>query len=265
MVALVAWAASGCVANTSAFDAGQPDSRASYSGTRAADGELLQRHLEAGVGYLRNRDYARARDKLNRALEIDPESVPVHTAVGLLFQLEGEAALAERHFNTAIRHGEAGGKRHDEALTQAHNNYGAFLFSLHRYDEAVAQLTIAAGNQFYMNRASVFENLGVAHARAGEPEGAVAALTRAIRLNPEQPRALLELAEIRFDEQDYAEAGELYHRHTQVTAHSPASLWLCIRVSAALGHLDEAASCELALKNLYPASEEFNLYREADL
>lgn len=217
--------------------------------------EILQKQLELGIGYLRNGDYQRAKDRLNRALEIDPRSATVHTTFGLVFQLEGELELAERYFKSAIRH--------DPDLTQARNNYGAFLFAQKRYQEAIEQLSRASENRFYVNRASVFENLGVAYATVGDMEGADFAFGRAVQLNPEQPRALLELAEIRFDQRNYVESRDYYRRHTLVARQSPRSLWLCIRVARIFRNADEEASCELVLKNIYPASEEFRKYQES--
>ena len=52
------------------------------------ENELLQRQMDLAVGYLRNRDYARAKEKLNRALEINPKYSPAHATYGLLFQAE---------------------------------------------------------------------------------------------------------------------------------------------------------------------------------
>ncbi len=222
---------------------------------RVDQNEVLQKQLELGVGYLRNGEYQRAKEKLTRALEIDPKSATAHTTFGLVFQLEGEPELAEQYFKTAIRL--------DSQLTQARNNYGAFLFAEKRYHEAVEQLSAASENRFYPNRAVVFENLGVAYRRIGDMEGADYAFGRAVQLNPDQARALLELAEIRFDQQNYVQSRDFYRRHTLVARQSPRSLWLCIRVARIFRDEDEEASCELVLKNIYPASEEYRMYQES--
>ncbi len=217
--------------------------------------DVVQRQLDLGVGYLRNRDYQRAKEKLNRALELDPKSAVVHTTFGLLFQLEGEEELAEKYFKEAIKL--------DPLLAQARNNYGAFLFSQQRYPEAIEQLKAAVDDRFYPNRASVFENLGVAYMRTGNLPAAEASFTRAIQLNPDQSRALLELGEIRFEEKNFTVARDLYRSHMRTGRHSAKSLWLCIRLSRIFNNTDEEASCSLALKNIYPATEEYRLYQDA--
>lgn len=213
----------------------------------------LRKQIELGVGYLKKGDYRRAKDKLDRALEIDPGSGEAHTTLGLLFQLEGEYELAEHYFKAALSH--------EPGLTRARNNYAAFLFSRQRYEEAVDQLTTASEDRFYVNRVAVFENLGVAYRHLGDTTGAEQAFLKATRLDPKQPRALLELAEIRSGQGNHVEARDLYRRHLEVARHSSKSLWLCIRLSRVFRDKDEEASCGLALENIHPASPEYKEYK----
>ena len=217
--------------------------------------EIVQRQLDLGVGYLRNGEYTRAKEKLNRALELDPKNAVVHQTFGLLFQLEGENELAEDHFKQAIRY--------DPNSAQSRNSYGAFLFSQQRYHEAVEQLAIASENRFYANRAAVFENLGVAYARINDIENVEYAFTRAMQLNPEQSRALLELAQIHFDQRNYISARDLYKRHAKVSAASPRTLWLCIQLAQLFKDRNEEASCIEALEGIFPASDEYRMYKES--
>lgn len=217
--------------------------------------ELLQRQIDLGVGYLRQGDYQRAKEKLNRALEIAPKDPTVHATFGVIFQLEGEPELAERYFKAAIRH--------DPQSAQSRNSYGAFLFSQKRYQEAVVQLEKASENRFYPNRPTVFENLGVSYNRLGDIEKAEYAFSRAIQLNPEQPRAVLELAAIRFDQQKYVESRELFSRHTRIAPSSAKRLWLCVRLARVFKNNNEEASCGEALEGIFPASPEYRQYQES--
>jgi len=217
--------------------------------------ELVQRHLNLGVGYLRNGDLPRAKEKLNKALAIDPKNGMANSALGLVFATEGENELAEQYFKKSVRY--------DSDSARVRNRYGAFLFAEKRYHEAVEQLSKASENTFYENRSNVFENLGVAYARIGELENADHAFSRAIRLNSEQPRALLELGEIRFEQLNYVEARDLLLRHTQVANRSPKSLWLCIRVARIFDNNDDEASCVVTLEGTFPGSDEYQQYKES--
>ncbi len=217
--------------------------------------ELLQRQMDLAVGYLRNRDYGRAKEKLNRALEVDDKYSPAHATYGLLFQAEGEIELAERYFKNAIRY--------NPEDSQARNMYGAFLFSEKRFQEAVKQLEIASENRFYASRPVVFENLGRSYRKIGEFEKAEFAFTRAIQLNPGQAGATLELADIKFEQQNYVEARNLYRRYSQAAPSSARSLWLCVRLARIFKSYNEEASCAEALEGIFPNTDEYRLFKES--
>lgn len=209
--------------------------------------------VDLGIGYIRNGEYGRAKDNLNRALSLDENSPLVHNAFGLVFQLEGELGLAETHFKKAIQV--------DPNFTLARNNYGAFLFQQKRYADAVKQLLVASEDRFYTNRPQVFENLGVSYSQLNMPVEAEQAFLRATQLNPGQSRALLELAEIRFKEQKYVEARDFYRRHAAAGGPSSRSLLFCVRISRVFKANNDEASCALSLKNIFPNSPE---YRELE-
>jgi type IV pilus assembly protein PilF len=216
----------------------------------ASPEKQIQTLVDLGVGYIRNGEYGRAKDNLNRALSIDPGSPKVHNAFGLVFQLEGEVALADMHYRKAVN---------DKTFTRAINNYGAFLYAQGRFREAIDQLKIAGEDQFYQNRPQVYENLGVAYAQLGEIENAEASFFRATQLNPRQGRALLEMAEIRFVQENYVEAQDYYRRHIAASNQSAPSLWLCVRVARVFSNENDEASCSLTLRNIFPASKEAKL------
>lgn len=216
----------------------------------ASPEKQVQTLVDLGVGYIRNGEYGRAKDNLNRALSIDPDSAKVHNAFGLVFQLEGETTLADMHYRKAVK---------DKTFTRAINNYGAFLYAQGRFREAIDQLKVAGEDQFYQNRPQVYENLGVAYLQLGETSNAEASFFRATQLNPGQGRALLEMAEMRFDQNNYVEARDYYRRHVSSSSQSARSLWLCVRVARVFSNENDDASCSLTLRNIFPASDEAKL------
>ena len=221
-----------------------------------SDQEQVQALVELGVGYIRNREYPRAKENLSKALKIDPDSPIVHNLFGLLFQLEGEADLADDYFRRALKI--------DPGFSMARNNYGAFLYEQGRYTEAVKQLELCAEDRLYGSRAQVFENLGVSYLKLNRVKEAEAALVRSLQLNPGQPRASLELAEIRFNERNYTDARPLLLRHNKASQPSSRSLWLGIQLARIFNKSDDEASQALALKNMFPASKEYQLYQDSN-
>jgi type IV pilus assembly protein PilF len=216
--------------------------------------QVVEKLNNLGIGYLQQGDYTRSKDNLSKALEIDPGSPLTHTTFGVLFEREGEFKLAEYHFNQAIRY--------DPEFSPVRNNFGAFLFARGRYEEAEAQLLIASQDRFYPLRAQVFENLGVCYLRMSESVKAEDAFLRAIQLDFSRARALIELAIIRYDQQNFVEARRLYDRHVSVSQQSSRSLLLCTQLARKFDEQDKEASCALVLKNIFPASNEFKQYQK---
>ena len=212
----------------------------------------LQNHIDLGLGYLAQGDLAVAKEKLARAMEIDPNSALTHNAYGLLFQLEEEMKLAEKHFRRAIRL--------DSNFAMARNNYGAFLFAEGRYEEAIEQLKIGVQDPFYQARSQVYENLGVCYLKLGDTASAEEAFEHAIALNSKQRRSLLELAVLLFGQQDHVNARNLYRRYIEVEEQSARSLWLGVRIAEIFQNDDEAASYILMLRNIFPTSPEYQMY-----
>ena len=84
---------------------------------------------------------------------------------------------------------------------------------------------------------------------------------RSLRLNPQQPRALLEMAVLLFERQEYVPAQRYYEAFTQLSEHSARSLLLGAQLANIFQDRNQAASLGLQLKRLYPASAEYKQYR----
>lgn len=77
------------------------------------------------------------------------------------------------------------------------------------------------------------------------------------------PRSYLALSQIEFDKQNYVKARENLQKFDEIARHTPQSLWLGIQIQRILGNKDALASYELALRKLYPYSEEYRKYKES--
>src|SRR5690606_15258264 len=140
--------------------------------------------------------------------------------LALLYQMEAMNDMAERHFKRAIRA--------DRDFARARNNYGTFLYDQERYKEALTQFDLAAKNLNYNRRPVALVNLGRTALKLGDIERAESALTHALVLDPSLDRAMIELAEIYFEQKNYVEAKRYLDMYGEATRHSARSLWLGI-------------------------------------
>ena len=206
--------------------------------------------------YMRKNEDDKALTYLQQALKSDPDSAEAHNLMGVLLERDGNLKGADREFRKAI------GLR--DGYSQAHNNYGSFLFRQKRYKDAAKQYEAAAEDISYAYRAQAFEGLGRSAWMAGDRERAETAFTRGLNLDASLAMATLYMAELQFDQKNYEGARSLYRRYLQLTrdvSQTAQSLWLGIRLERRFGDRDALASYELALKRLYPESPEFQQYQ----
>ena len=219
-----------------------------HDGSRDKKKEAAETYVQLGLGYLRKGDRTRARTNLLKALEKDDSSGAAHNAMALLLQLEDEAELAEEHFEKAMLH--------EPEMTRYRYNYSVFLLRQNRYEDAYEQFTIAAEDINYGRRARVFYSLGLISSHLSKPDEAKKSWEKAVKLNPQLAGPFLELADLYFKMGDYPKAKRYLGQYEKLSKPSPRALWLAVRLEYAFGNKDGEASKAMALKNMFPYSEE---------
>ena len=228
--------------------------------TRKADPvKAVDNYTQLGLGYIQQGRFDRARARLNRALEIDPDYAPANNAMALLLQSEREPELAEQYFLKSIDL--------DDDFSQGQFNYGMFLMQHNRYGEACKYLKQAAEDVEYPQRAKASQNLGLCYYRDGQVDLAITTYERMLNASRFNAPVLVNLATLLFEKRRFDEAQHYYDRFTQIVERkqnqqSANSLWLGIK----LGRInqDGQAVKEFAaqLKNDFADSSEYQLYRE---
>ncbi len=221
----------------------------------ASPERAVRSYVQLGFGYLQvsNRDQARV--NFRKALEIDKNSVEANEGMALLYQLDGENKLAEDFFKASIRA--------DENFARVRNNYGNFLYLHERYEEAFVQFEVASQDLSYDRRPVALVNLGRTALKLGNVDRAEALFEHALGLEPKMLSALEELAELKFNKQEYALAKSSIDKYGELSKHSARTLWLGIRLERIFGNRDKEASYGLALKNLHPYSQEYLEYKQS--
>jgi type IV pilus assembly protein PilF len=219
--------------------------------TRKGRDEARQAYVQLGIGYLQEGNSERAKVPLKKAIELDANDADANAALALVFQAEGETQLAEQYFKKALA------SRNDARIL---NNFGSFLYEQKRYEDAYAMFEKAAADNLYPERSRVFENLGMTAAALGQRDLARDNLEKALRLNRSQPRALLEMAEISFEDRHYVPAKDYYDRFSQLSEQNARSLLLGTRLAKVYEDKNKAASFGLQLKRLYPGTPEYQQY-----
>ncbi len=219
------------------------------------EGKVLINEINLGMKYLGIRDREGARIHFEKALKIDKKSAEAVNGMALVHQMEGEVELAEASFKHSLTL--------RSEFPMGNNNYGSFLYGQKRFEDAYQQFSIASSVVGYRGRAGALTNLGRTALKLQRPEKAQASLEQAIMLDPRQSLALIELAELHFDQQDYSSSKKNLDQFGRVSKPTARSLWLGIRIERIFGNKDKEASYALALKNLHPYSKEYLNYKKS--
>ncbi|MGV8843441.1 MAG: type IV pilus biogenesis/stability protein PilW [Pseudomonas sp.] len=221
--------------------------------TEQGRAEARDAYVQLGIGYLQQGATERAKGPLKKALQLDPANADAHAALALVFQAEMEPKLADQHFREALSQ-----RSQDPRFL---NNYGSFLFEQQRYEDAYERYQQAAADTLYQDRSRVFENLGMTALKLDQRDKAKQYFEHSLRLNTQQPRGLLEMAVLSFEDHDYVPAQEYYEDYSQLAGQTARSLLLGTRLATIYDDRNKAASLGLQLRRLYPGTPEHQQYQ----
>jgi len=210
---------------------------------------LVDTNVQLAAGYLQRGQLEFAREKLEKALAIDPDNPNANSTMALLQWRLRDYSAAETHFQRAVRA--------DRDYGEAHNNYGVFLCERGRVEEAVNRFKKAITDPLYSTPAVANQNAGLCLMKTGAAAAAEPYFREALRLNPQLVPALEQMARISLESGKPLAARGFMQRYFQAGGpDTPETLWLAVSIERALGHKNEEASYALRLRAKFPDSPE---------
>lgn len=244
----------GCVLEETTNAQGKPVATETAEEREATRISALKDYASLANGYLQEGKREQALRAIKRGMEIDDRDSGLLNALALYYYSDGETKLADETYRKAVRHNPK-----DSATLL---NYGAFLYQERRVDDACAILKRAVDDPLYVNRHMAFLNYGICLREQKKYHEAEEAFRRSLANNARNPRALLEVAELKFEQGEFAQAKQYFETYgSRVTQQSPRSAWLGVRLMYALGSYDQMESYALFLRNQFPNSAEYREYQ----
>ncbi|MHC1480608.1 type IV pilus biogenesis/stability protein PilW [Frateuria aurantia] len=240
LFALVVCGLTGCVTDTTRDnDLKVPSVSDSAEAAARVHTELGQRYMEEG-----NLEGALA--KLKMALAFDPNYVPAHTVIALVYEQIHQMPEAEAHYRQAVQL--------DPRKGDLNNNLGAFLCRVNRPAEALPFLYAALADPFYRTPAVAWTNRGICDTELGAPAAAETDFRHALETDPTNAYALYHLAELFYKGHDPLHAEAFLQRLDGLGRPDPDLLRLGYQIELQLGHVDLAKDYASRLRMTYPDS-----------
>jgi len=211
-------------------------------------------NVQLALGYLEREQLNVAQEKLDKALEQDPQNVDAYTTLAYLKRKVKEYDKAEDYYLEALAI-----KSNDPNI---YNSYGGLLCQMGRYDDALKEIKKAYDDPFYETPYLAYANAGTCLLEKGDYRQAEKYLRRALRDHPNHAGALLSMAEIGVKTNRYLMARAYIQRYHAIARPSAESLWLQIQSEKALGAKEHYLKYARQLLNDFPDSDEAGMLEE---
>ena len=206
-------------------------------------------HTELASAYFERGNMGVALEELRVAVDADPTYAPAFNVLGLVHMDLRENAVAQQHFERALRL-----SPNDPDIN---NNYGWFLCQSGREEQSIAYFLAALKNPLYSTPARSYVNAGLCAIRKNNERDAFDYFQRALRSEPDNLQALLNLASIQYKRGQLELARGFIGRFNKLVEPTADSLWLALRIERKLG--DKSAENTLAtqLRRRFSGSQEY--------
>jgi type IV pilus assembly protein PilF len=199
-------------------------------------------NVQLGLGYLKQGNRPRAKKKILTALEQEPTSPDVNSAMAYYFEQTGELDQAEKYYLKAMSlSGNKGAQL---------NNYGAFLCRQGNYKQAESYFLKAVSDLKYIHTAGAYENAALCALSVSNEEMAKLYFSKALNQDPSQRVSLYELLKLEMKTGHMTEAFALLQKYPELVVTDRVLLSLAKEISDKTVHLSTAAKYELNMNNL---------------
>jgi type IV pilus assembly protein PilF len=206
-------------------------------------------HTELAAAYYSRGNLGVALEELRIAAAADPSFATAHSMFGLVYMELREQQLAEQSFQRALQLSPNDG--------DINHNFGWFLCQTKREPDSIKYFLQAIRNPLYATPWRSYTAAGVCSLRDNKVKDAEEFFQRALKAEPDEPSALLNLGQIRYRQGKMDEARRLVSRYNKLADPTAESLWLALRIERRAGERIAEQSYANQLRRRYPGSPEY--------
>jgi type IV pilus assembly protein PilF len=206
-------------------------------------------HTELASAYFERGNMGVALEELRIAISADPNYAPAYNVLGLVHMDLRENGVAQQHFERGLRLAP-----NDPDIN---NNYGWFLCLTGREVQSIAYFLAALKNPLYNTPARSYVNAGLCSMKSNNDRDAIDYFERAMRSEPDNLQALLNLALVQHKRGQLEVARRLVGRFNKLIEPTAESLWLALRIERKLGDRSAENTMATQLRRRFPGSPEY--------
>ena len=206
-------------------------------------------HTDLGFEYYSQRQFGIALQEAKVALQDDSSYTPTYNLLALVNMELNDEKSAEDAFQRALQLSPG-----DPEIA---NNYGWFLCKTKREQQSFQYFNLSLQNPLYPTPSRALNNAADCSIQIRDYKSAEGYLNRALILVSSDVRALLAMANVKYQQKQYVDArGYLAEAHRN-SEPSSVSAWLALRIARQTGNRDDEARYLSVLRKKFPDSDEY--------
>ena len=205
-------------------------------------------HTELAANYYSRRQYNVALEELEIAIKAYSGYGPAYNMLGVVYMDLKEDAKAAQNFQQALKL--------DPNDSDANHNYGWFLCQRGDPAKSIAHFATALRNPLYPSPDRSLVNAGICSRKMNNTVEAEKYFKQALAIQPNQPQALYNLADMSYLRGDFEESRTHLTRFMRGGNITAEALWLAARTESRLGDKSAEASFASQLCRRFPESPE---------
>lgn len=183
-----------------------------------SDEDAAMYNTQLGANYLQRGMLDQAQDKLEKAVEQDPDLASAHAYLGVLYERIGEDRLAGKEYRAAVK-----AEPRDPFIL---NTYGGYLCRTDKRRDGIEHFVRAAQNPLYQTPAVALTNAGVCAVQIPDYEAADQYFRMALGADAGYREAMLQLADVNMKNDNPLQARAFIERFLGTGTATPGALIL---------------------------------------
>jgi type IV pilus assembly protein PilF len=205
-------------------------------------------HADLAGQYLQRGQLDVALEEINKSLDLDKNNKSANYVMALIQIQLNKPEKSERYFKKAIEK--------PDPLPSAQHDYANQLCRKEEYQKAEDLYRALLENPLYKARARLLMNVGACFYKQEKYKEAENAMRQSLRINPNSPAALMQMAKISFINGKPLETRGWYQRYFQFANGNAEILYIAYQTEKQLGDKNASASYALRLRSRYPNSSQ---------
>lgn len=190
--------------------------------------DAAEYNYQLGARYYQNGSYDLARDRLERAVELDPRLAKAYMTLGMTYEALEIPRLAAEAYNRSVKVAPRD--------FNIQNAYAVFLCNQRDFDGAARYFARASAHPENDNAEQTLTNAGLCLMQKPDPAAAETFFRDALDKKPTYGEALLQLCLIKFRQQDYMNARAFLQRFMSANKTTAGVLYLAAEIEGKLGN-----------------------------